>query len=520
MGIIPSLIKGQVEGGIRILGEDLHEGKISDIAQKVGIVLQDPESSLCELIVEDEVAFGLSCFNVPREEMRKRVDDTLKLVELSHYRNAEVHRLSGGEKQRLAIAGVLVMQPKILLLDASTSNLDPIGSTLVLETIDKLREDSNLTLFAIEPNVGKIIDKVDRLLIMDKGKIIGQGEPRTVFSEQGLYLRNELGLWLPQITEVALELRRMGVNIDPLPLTVDEFAENIGKLEPVDIKFMEQAHKGEPILRIEDLHYTYKTGNVEALKGINAEIYQDDFMAIVGQNGSGKTTLALNLLKLLDPTSGKILFEGQDTRKTKAEDLGKKISYVFQYPDHQFGGETIFEEMSSPLRRKGVPEEDIESIVDQHLNEIGIVRAKHQHPYALSMGEKRRLGVEIVLLREPKVMILDEPTYGQDWYTAKVLMEKLKRINDEGCAIVLITHNMKLVAEYAQRVIAMSQGRMIFDGPTWELFLNEEALNEAYLQQPPIVALSRKCGSPRPLSLSIQQFVDAILPQLSERRVD
>ncbi len=511
MGIIPHVIEGKIEGNISVLGKDVSQLEVRQTAKNVGIIYQDPDSQLCELIVEDEVAFGLCLANKPREEMQKEVSEALKITGLEKYRDKEVHYLSGGEKQRLAIASALAIKPDILLLDAPTSNLDSRGALEVLSFLNTLRETSNMTLLIVEYKVDELFSKANKLVVMDQGKIIHQGNPREIVNKHGLELRDKMGLWLPQVTEIALELReKFDGSFPEVPVTIDEFVNCCGRTKPISTTFPKQPPRNV-ILSVKDLHFTYGQEEEETLKGINLEVGEGEWLALVGQNGSGKTTLSMNLVGLLKPSSGTVLYAGKDMAKMPVNEVHKAIAYVFQYPDYQFTEKSVFEELGWYRRKKGITEDVIEKEVTAELEKLKLLEFKHAHPYSLSMGQKRTLSVQSVIDNQPKIIILDEPTYGLDWKLTRELMAVLKEANRGGTSIVYISHDMKLVAEFSDRAAVISGGEIIFDGEVCDLFQNTEVLRRAYLIPPAVVELSKNIKCPQPLAVSNQQFEESFI---------
>ena len=492
-GIIPHMLGGKTSGSITIDGIQVGKSKVRDLAKRVAIVFQDPDHQLCNIEVENEVAFGLENLLFEPDEIRKRVSESLKFVGLENYELKNVWNLSGGEKQRLAIASALALKPKILVLDEPTSNLDPTGTAEIFETIQKIRKETNCTIILIEHNLDALLDVIDKTLVMDKGKILYEGPIRELLDKKGEFLLDDLGLWLPQQSIVGLKARANNLNVQHIPLTMEEairvFKNNVLSKDPMVRHYQ---NKNKPIVNIQDLHFTYPDGT-QALKGVSLQIKKGDMVAIMGKNGSGKSTLALHLVGIHKPSSGTISIEGLDTQNTKMAKLVEKIAYVFQCPEHQFIENTVYEEVAYGLR--GLSEENKEKRSFDMLKSMNLLKEKNKHPTTISIGQMRRLSVASMLITQPNTIILDEPTYGQDRKSAKTLMNKMRELNDKGKTIIFITHNMKLVAEYAKHTIVLNNGRVLFEGPPRALFNDPKILKECNLIPPPVFQLSQKIAN-------------------------
>jgi len=489
-GIIPHMLGGKTSGTITIDGMQVSDSEVKDLAKRVAIVFQDPNHQLCNIEVENEVAFGLENLLFEPDEIRKRVSESLKFVGLEGYELKNVWNLSGGEKQRLAIASALALKPKILILDEPTSNLDPLGTTEIFELIQRIRKETNCTIILIEHNLDGFLDVIDKTLVMDKGTILYDGPIRELLDKKGEFLLDDLGLWLPQHSIVGLKARANNLKVQHIPLTMQEalrvFKDNVIYKEPV---VRQHQNNNEPILDIHDLHFNYPDGT-QALKGVSLKIKNGDMVAIMGKNGSGKSTLALHLVGIHKPSSGSILVEGLDTQKTKMAKLVEKIAYVFQCPEHQFIENSVYKEVAYGLR--GLSEGEKEKIALDMLTSMDLIKEKNNHPTTISIGQMRRLSVASMLITQPNTIILDEPTYGQDRKNAKALMNKMRELNDKGKTIIFITHNMKLVAEYAKHTVVLNDGQVLFEGTPEELFNNKKILKECNLLPPPVFRLSNQ----------------------------
>ncbi len=495
-GLIPHIVGGYSRGQVTVAELDCNQTPVSGLAQEVGIVFQDPEAQFVTMTVEEEIAFGLENLCVPPQEMDKRIQDALEQVDMASYRRRRVDMLSGGEKQRLALAALLGMKPGILVFDEPTANLDPIGTRQVFDTIACLKETGCYTIVIIEHKLDDLMHLIDRVVALTgEGKVLADGEPHLVFDEQGEFLL-EHGIWMPQVVSLAHRLSSRGLFLDPFPITLSEAEHALLK---VDSSFKSNRNHAEIdtidkvknlAIEVRDLSFTYANNTV--LKNINLRIPQGDFLAIVGANGAGKTTLAQHLIDVLHPPSGSVFLGGNDVTSISARDLIRRVGYVFQNPEHQFITNSVAQEIGFGLRLIGESEEDIENRVTQLLSEFGLANLAKANPFTLSHGEKRRLSVATMLAVGQETLVLDEPTFGQDQRNATALMQLLNELHKAGRTVIIITHDMNLVAEYARHVAVMSAGEILFHGTVAEVFSSPELLAQARLTLPPMVELSRR----------------------------
>ena len=488
-GIVPQLIPAQVSGSLTVEGHDPTQTPVSEMATHVGLVFQDPDAQLVSMYVEDEVVFGPENLNFSREEIGERLKYSLDMVGMWDFKDIYTWSLSGGQKQRVAIGSVLAMRPSILVLDEPTSNLDPEGTRSVFDLLVKLHRETDLTVIAIEHKVDELIEYADRLLVFDKGEIILNGPPRQIIVEHGMLLM-EKGINLPQVSELALLARARGISLptDRFPLTNTEAREYLPITSVKSDRSPQTSspnHRGDPIVHFENVSFSYPDRE-PALKNINLDIYPREMLAVVGQNGAGKTTLTKLIVGLLKATKGKVTFQGEDTAKMPVERLTEKVGYVFQYPDNQLVTDTVLDEVAFSMRIRGLPEEHIKAKTQEALETVELTHLANRHPLTLSMGEKRRLSVATMLVLDQDVLILDEPTMGMDWGHIISIMRICKRLKDQGRAIIIVTHDMRVVGDWADRVIAMSHGEIVLDSEPRTFFLNQDILNRTSLAQLPI----------------------------------
>lgn len=521
-GIIPHVLPARTRGKVFIDGLDTSTHSVAELATHVGVIFQDPDSQFVTLYVRDEVAFGPENLRLDRAEIRARLASASAFVGVGDWERRYVYELSGGQKQRVNLASLLAMRPRLLVLDEPAANLDPKTATEVWNFIAGLR-DQGLTILVIENRLEDLDPRVDRLLVMDAGRLRFDGAPRQVLDEHGEEIMDELGLWVPQCCELELLLRRERARrTGSLPVTVAEALKAYEHYEfarssqpTVDTPGPEIAG---PILETRGASYSYPTGTV-ALRNVSLAIRPGELVAIVGPNGSGKTTLVKQFLGLLKPTSGQVLAFGRDTREARVRDLASRIGLVFQFPEHQFVKDTVEAELVFSLRASGTPEAEIAGRVREVLSRFDLVGLEQRHPFSLSGGQKRRLSVAAVVITRPKVLVLDEPTYCQD---RRNTMQMMRTIVDllggeaerNSLSIVLVTHDMRLVADYAHRAVVMRQGEIAFDGSVSAMFADPELLASANLELPSALELIyglRARGQLDPSVISLAGLVRAVV---------
>ncbi len=488
-GKIPHILGGKLEGDVWIDGINTRKVSVKDLASKVGQVLQDPETMFATLTVEDEIAFGPENLRLDPSEIRTIVDTLLETTQLTPFRDHLVWNLSGGQVQKLALAAVLAMRPSLIVLDEPTSNLDPASTYAVHDLVLSLRDQGKTILF-VTRELNEFLDKADRLLVLHEGHLLADDSPKRVLWEHGDEMQS-LGIWLPETSEIALSLQKThSQESRSVPITVQDtliFLQNIGlfgkKMISVPLPLSEKPPvQRNPLIIAKDLTYTYSNG-VKALRGISLEIQAGELLAIVGRNGAGKSTLAKLMVGLLKPQGGELILFGKPATKWKIEELANHISLVFQNPEHQFLTDRVADEIGYSLLARGINDpKTVRKITQEFLEMLGLDAVAELHPFALSAGMKRRLGVATMLVGSPKVLMVDEPTYGQDKQMTQTLMKIMKGLCLKGIAVVMITHDMRLVQEYAERVIVMSEGLIYYDGTPAGLFEKSDILEQANLR--------------------------------------
>jgi energy-coupling factor transport system ATP-binding protein len=496
-GLIPHFHKGKFEGDVIVCGKNTRDHTVSQMAEDVGLVFQDFEAQLFSTNVELEVAFGPENFAVPHNEIATRIDKNLAYVNLSGSRHRPPSTLSGGQKQKLAIASVLALNPKVLVMDEPTTDLDPISKMGIFEITNRLRHRSDLTLLVVEHETEEVL-QASRIALLKDGKLIKVGPAREILQDVDLY--ETLGL-MP--LGIARFFKIMGAKT--LPLTPDEgehaFQEAAWTISTGHYEAMIAAENEEqrvltakqPLIQCRDVEFSYPNG-VKALHGISLDIYPGDMVAIVGQNGSGKTTLAKHFNGLLLPGSGTVAVAGKSTREQGIFRLGQNVGFVFQNPDHQIFSESVFDEVSFGPRLRGLSEAEVKARVTEALQAVGLEGMEEQDPFSLTKSGRQRVAVASILAVKPDVLILDEPTTGLDFREQLSMMEMVKQLNVNGSTIIFITHHMWVVAEYARRVFVIKDGRLFLEGTTREVFSHERELLEASLRPPHFIQLTNRLG--------------------------
>jgi energy-coupling factor transport system ATP-binding protein len=528
-GTIPHTLKGTLRGEAFVRGQKVAETKVSAFATEVGMVFQDPEAQIINTRVRDEVCFGLENLCYPVDEIIERQAEALAFVGLGGFGDRSIFDLSGGQKQRVSIAAVLAARPKLLVLDEPTANLDPAGMAEVFAVLEKLNREAGTTIIMVEHRVDALADMVSRAVIMDRGTIVFDGTPRQAFSRHRTTSSEEgqsvpASAWFPQAAEFALalcEAMRTVLTPEEVPLNADQaVAFAISRLTGGDAAAAETPGSltqigAPPLLRVQNLAFGYDPKH-PILNGMSFDLSHSSIVALCGRNGSGKTTLARLLMRINLPPKATILLEGKDIAGLGIKEVASQIGYVFQNPDHQFVTDRVWDEVAYGLVVRGYSDEAIEERVDEVLGIVDLLRYQDKSPFSLSLGERRRLSVATMLVLEPHLLVLDEPTIGQDYERAQQLMGLMARLRARyKTTVLMITHDVRLIAEWADRSLVIGGGRLLFDGLPADMFVNEVLLKEAGLLQPPVLEISTKLARARPggpvrPTLSLQALVDAV----------
>ncbi|MGN0324090.1 MAG: energy-coupling factor transporter ATPase [Oliverpabstia sp.] len=481
------------------------------IRQKAGMVFQNPDNQIIGTVVEEDVGFGPENLGVPTEDIWKRVDDSLEAVGMTAYRKHSPNKLSGGQKQRVAIAGVMAMKPKCIVLDEPTAMLDPNGRKEVLKAVRELNQKEGVTVILITHYMEEVVF-ADDVYVMDQGHLVMHGKPREIFSQVKQLKKYRLDV--PQVTMLAYELRKNGLDIPKGILTIDEL---LGALQDPNLKVLDNWEQieipqyrsagsdmewkteevrsagGETSLRLEHVYYTYSPGTayeMHALKDINLEIPQGQFVGIIGHTGSGKSTLIQHFNGLVRPTQGKIYFEGQDiwAEQFPLRGLRSKVGLVFQYPEHQLFETDVLTDVCFGPKNQNLTQEECEERAKEALTHVGLDESYYaKSPFELSGGQKRRVAIAGVLAMNPKVLILDEPTAGLDPQGRDEILDQIASLHKtRGITIILVSHSMEDIAKYVDRIIVMNHGVKEYDDAPKKVFSHYRELEKIGLAAPQI----------------------------------
>jgi energy-coupling factor transporter ATP-binding protein EcfA2 len=487
-GLIPHRVPGELKGSVKIAGRDTRDASPAELARQVGVVFQDPDTQFCMLRVEDEVAFGLENLHVPRADMRPRIERALAQVGLAGCEAARIDRLSGGQKQRLALAATLVLEPDVMVLDEPTANLDPAGASNFFEYAARFKRSHGLVL--IEHRVEHVLPMADLVLVLGPdGAPVALGPPREVLSSEWPRLV-EYGVWLPEVAELAL--RSGEREASRIPLTVDEAVTYFaGWRTPVCQP--EPTLSASAAVRIENLSFAYGNGP-RVLRDVSCAMPEAQLTAIVGPNGSGKSTLVAHLAGIFKPNAGGVSVFGYDGRALARRPDPRLVGFVFQNPELQFLTNRVLDEVAWGPRRLGLAETEAVARCVSELEQLGLGHLAQVNPYRLSGGEKRRLSLATALVLQPRLLVLDEPTFGQDRATSAALMERLRALRHAGTTIVVVTHDMRLVANEAHHVVLLVGGAVAYEGPPDWLLDDPGLMQAGNLVRPPLLELARRLG--------------------------
>ena len=470
-GLIPRSYKGVVSGRILIFGEDTASWKLSQISQKVGTVLQDPERQILGTKVLNEVAFGLENLGLPRPEIIQRVDEALAFLKISDLRDRDTFNLSGGEKQKVALAGVLAMRPNILLLDEPLASLDPASAQDSLDMVRRLADDG-MTVLMVEHRVEDVLRiRPERVMFMDGGQI------------------RYLGL-LDGLSKV--------VNYHEVKLPAEDIVER-ARLDqaPAELHILPSASdskswpdRDQTLVKFDNVAFGYEPDN-EILHGINLEIKRGDVIAVLGPNGAGKTTFVKHAIGLLKPRSGHVLVNGRDTRELSVAQIANTLGYVFQSPSHMLFAPTVREELAFGPTNMNHPKDQIEQEVKTALKIVNLSDKEQDPPLALSFGQQKRVSIAAILAMRSRILVMDEPTAGQDYFNYMNFMDSILQMPGFE-AILFITHDVDLAVIYANRVLLLADGGLVADGKPQEVLHDLNRLEACRLVPSSLLALNLK----------------------------
>jgi energy-coupling factor transporter ATP-binding protein EcfA2 len=483
------------------------------ISPKGGMIMQDPEAQFIRMSVLHEVSFGLQLLKLPKAEIEERVREALEMVGLGYLAGYSeyVHPndLSGGQKQRVAIASFLAMRPELLILDEPTSDLDPRGKSEVIETVASLRSRHNMTVILVEQDPAILQRFCDRIALIDQGQV-RLIEPASDFYRQVDTL-DGCSVYRFEVSDIA---RKAGYRLDgQLPISIAEAVKCFPADLPASLQPPDATPRAETLIEVRDLTYFYEDGT-QALHGVNFDLHKGEVLALLGTNGSGKTTAAKILNGIYKPSGGTVRILGADvTQRSVSSQLPRHVGYVFQNPDHQIFTRQVREEVRYGLKNIGVPPREMDEAIMEALSAVGLADKADEDPLFLGKGQRQRLAVASVLAMRPEIIIVDEPTTGQDYGMVCGIMDLLEGLHKQGNTVLIITHDMTLVANYCQRAVVLLNGRNVFTGTPRELFSSPENVALTQLSAPQAISLSvamRQTNPAFPLLLNQAEWIKAL----------
>jgi energy-coupling factor transport system ATP-binding protein len=516
-GLVPRSVPAEVRGSIEVGGLRAGVDSVARLSTRVALVQQDPDAQIVTGSVLDEVAFGPENLLMPVDEVLRHCEQALRRVGLWQRRDDDPAVLSGGGRQRLAIAAALAMGSPLLVLDEPTANLDPQGAEQVYAALAEVVAAGDRAIVLVEHDLDAAVGLADRAVVLDRlGAVVADG-PVDLLRDRAEELL-ALGIWLPTATLAALRLRSAGVGFERLPLTAVELREALAAhrapllAAPAPSVPPAPRASARPLVVARDLRISRRRTPV--LRGVDLSIAAGSFTAIVGANGAGKTTLLQALCGVLRPPKGSVSIDGVDAGRADARLLGRRVGFVFQNPEHQFVTGTVLDEVAHELRRQGLEPDEVERRARATLRRFGLEHRAEAHPLLLSGGQKRRLSVAAALVAGAELLALDEPTFGQDRERAEELLALLGDLNAAGTTVLVVTHDLQLVAEHASDVIVLGEGRLLAHGPVGAVLADDALLERSGLRPPPLHAALR--GVPgHPELASVTRFSE--LPASDER---
>lgn len=505
-GAIPHHYRGRLFGSTLVAGLDTCEASLTDIAKVAGSVLQDIDAQMVASVVEDELLFGLENFGIDHREIEGRIASALDAVGIADLRHREIATLSGGQKQKVAIAAILAMTPRVIVMDEPTSALDPASARDVFEVLRRAKELTGMTVILIEQTVALLAEYCDRVVVIDQGHIALDGTPTDVFS-RGETLR-AIGVDTPRTVRISNSLAETGLAPNDSPaLTLDGaeslvagiLAPGLSESSPIVPRTLgdrpdarNTVDKRPIIVDVAGAAYSYGTGQA-GIEGINLTVRAGEILAVVGQNGAGKTTFTKLLNGLIKPSAGVVRIAGLDTRTTPVSVLASHAATLFQNPDRQLCRNTVVEEIAFGLELQGAPADAARERACRVAATFGL--PENASPFNLSRGQRQMVALASVVALEPELIILDEPTSGLDYRECMTVMETVRQRAIDGAAVVMVCHDMEVVSDFADTLAVMTEGRLIEVGPSREVFANDALLAHARIAAPCVPALGKRLAA-------------------------
>ena len=500
-GLIPFSYAGKSTGQLTVDGMEPQKESIFALSKSVGTVLQDPDGQFIGLTVGEDIAFSLENDCIQRDTMKSTVLKTAELVNIQTHLLSAPHELSGGQKQRVSLAGVLVDNVKILLFDEPLANLDPATGKQAIDLIDRIQKETNTTILIVEHRLEDVLYRdVDRIVLMDNGRIVADMKPDALISSNFLPdhgIREPLYITALRYTGVAIEESKHPQHIESMLLTDDDKAKVRSWYEAAP--HSPAAPLCQELLKVDKLSFGYEDDH-STLSDVSFTISKGEMVAIVGRNGAGKSTLSKLICGFETPDSGSICMNGRDIRNDTIRERAAHIGYVMQNPNQMISKTMIYDEVALGLQNSGLPQDEIRSKVENALKICGLYPFRNWPISALSFGQKKRVTIASVLVMSPEVIILDEPTAGQDFKHYTEFMEFLRGLNQDGITVLIITHDMHLMLEYTQRALVFDTGKMIADSQSARVLCDRDLIKRAALKETSLFTLAEICGISPPES--------------------
>ncbi|MBQ6426404.1 MAG: ABC transporter ATP-binding protein [Clostridia bacterium] len=507
-GLIPFSYYGDATGSLRLNGKETRDMSLFEISKTVGTVLQDSDAQFVGLTVAEDIAFALENDCVPHSEMLERVAEAAATVGVPSVLSHAPHELSGGQKQRVSLAGVIINDVQVLLFDEPLANLDPSTGKTAIELIDDIHRQTNAAVIIIEHRIEDVLHRdVDRIVIVNDGRIVADLPPNEILCSDVL---KNCGLREP-LYITALKYAGVQITPDMLPQHIEDIVLNENAKALVSDWFentppAEQPAKGPVMFQAEHIRFSYANGH-EAIRDVSFTVHRGEIMCIIGQNGAGKSTFSKLICGFETPQEGTMLLEGTDISPLSIKERAEHIGYVMQDPNQMISKTMIREEVGLALELDGLPREEIDRIVNDTLKVCGLYPFRNWPVSALSFGQKKRVTVASILSMNPEIVILDEPTAGQDFRHYTEIMEFLLELNRKGVTIIMITHDMHLMLEYAPRAVVFTDGKILCDDTPANILTNPELVKAASLKETSLFTLAVRCGLSDPRQF-VQRFID------------
>ena len=499
-GLIPFAYPGKSTGRLLVDGREAEQESIFALSHVVGTVLQDTDGQFIGLTVGEDIAFASENDCVPQEEMKQLVRKVAGLVDIDHHLDYAPHELSGGQKQRVSLAGVMVEAVKVLLFDEPLANLDPAAGRTTIELIDMVHERTGAAVLVIEHRLEDVLwRRMDRIILMDEGQIVADMPTEKLLAGELLLqhgIREPLYLTALRYAGVEITEALHPAHVEQLTLTQED-REKVRGWYHAQRTGIRGKQNGQELLRIQDLKFGYTPEKI-TLQDVNFTIHKGEMVSIVGRNGAGKSTLAKLICGFEQPLSGSISMEGRDLKGDTIKERAARIGYVMQNPNQMISKPMIWDEVEMALVQSGMPKEERTARVEETLRICGLYPFRNWPVSALSFGQKKRVTIASILVQRPQVIILDEPTAGQDYRHYTEIMDFLKELNEKGYTILMITHDMHLMLEYTRRAIVFSEGKMLADTTAAHVLNDPELVRAANLKETSLYTLSLACGIEEP----------------------